>query len=144
MQDLFQDLETLFLIGKPHNRERGERPPAHGVNIAECIGGRNLAKSVGIVYDRSEEINRLDQRQVGRQLIHSRVVVGLKAHQDIWVGLFRQLGQHAVQNTWTQLGRSTRRFHQARQTNWRHRQLSVNAARKSSLAAAAKSITKAV
>jgi len=36
--------------------------------------------------------------------------------------LFRQLGQHAVQNTWTQLGRSTRRFDHRGQANWRHKQ----------------------
>jgi hypothetical protein len=55
-------------------------------------------------------------------LIHSSVVIGVEAHQDIWIGLFRQLGQHAVQNTWTQLGRSTRRFDHRGQANWTHRQ----------------------
>jgi len=36
--------------------------------------------------------------------------------------LFRQLGQHAVQNTWTQFGRSTRRFDHRGQTNQSHNQ----------------------
>jgi hypothetical protein len=34
-------------------------------------------------------------------LIHSRVIGGVKADQDVRVGLTGQLAQDRVQNTWT-------------------------------------------
>ena len=110
LENAFQDVEIASRVRKTHNGERRNRPASHGVNVAQRVGRGDLAEGVRVVHDGREEVHGLDQRQVGRELIHSRVVGGLKAYQDVRVGLFRQLGQHGVQNTWTQLGRSTRRL----------------------------------
>ena len=37
----------------------------HGVNVAERVGGGDLAEGVGIVHDRREKIHRLDERRSG-------------------------------------------------------------------------------
>ena len=117
LQDSLQYLDALFSVGESHDGERRDGSATHGVNIAQRVGRCNLAEDVGIVHNGRKEIHGLNQRQIGRESIHSRVVTGVKAHQDVWIGLFRQLGQYGVQNTWTQLGRSTRRFDQGGQAN---------------------------
>ena len=122
LEDSLQYLEALSFIRESHDGERGDGSATHGVNVAQRIGRRDLAEGVGIVHNGRKEIHGLNQCQVRAELIHSSVVIGVEAHQHIWGGLFRQLGQHAVQNTWTQLGRSTRRFDHHGQTNWRHNQ----------------------
>jgi hypothetical protein len=60
---------------------------AHGVDIAERVGGGDLAEDVRVVHDRREEIHGLDEGLVGRDLIHSGVVGVIEADQDIGVML---------------------------------------------------------
>ena len=63
------------------------RPPAHRIDVAERVGRRNLSEDVGIVNDGREEIDRLDERQLRRQLIHAGVVGGVEADQNIGIVL---------------------------------------------------------
>ena len=67
---------------------------AHGVNIAQRVRRRDLPEDIGIVDNRREEIDRVDDRKVGAQSIHPGVVAGFGADQH--VGIF-ELGQ-VVQN----------------------------------------------
>jgi hypothetical protein len=60
--------------GKTDQRQRCERLAAHGVNVAQRVGCGDLAESVRVVDDGSEEIDGLHQRLIGRDLIHSGVV----------------------------------------------------------------------
>ena len=112
-EDLFENRHLAADVGKSHDGKRRNRPPTHGVNVAQRICRRYLAKGVGVVHDGREEVHRLYQGQIGPQSVHSGVVGGVEANQDVRVGLFRELGEHRVQNPWTQLGRSTRRLHHA-------------------------------
>src|SRR5579863_10248470 len=64
----------IGLLWKTHQRQRRERLSAHGVNIAKCVGCRNLSERVSVVDDGREEIDSLDQRLIGGDLIHSGVV----------------------------------------------------------------------
>ena len=64
----------VALLGEADQGQRRDRPAAHGINIAERVGGRDLAEGVGVVDDGREEVHRLHQRQLGRELIHSGVV----------------------------------------------------------------------
>ena len=73
------------LIGKADHRERRKRPAAHGINIAERVGGRNLAEGVWIVDNGREEVDRLHERQLGRELIHAGVVGFIEANQHVRV-----------------------------------------------------------
>ena len=77
-EDSFEDCEVGFL-GKANQGEGGERTSAHGVDIAESIGGGDLAEGVRIVDDRGKEVDRLDERRLGRELIHAGVVGVIKA-----------------------------------------------------------------
>ena len=51
-EDAFENFEISFL-GKADQSERGERRAAHGVDIAERVGGGDLSEGVGIVDDRA-------------------------------------------------------------------------------------------
>ena len=73
-----QNLEIGF-FGKTYQRERSKRAAAHGINVTESVGGGDLPESVGIVHDRGEEIDSLNQRLIGRDLIHSGVVGVIEA-----------------------------------------------------------------
>ena len=80
------------ILGSPLVRKADQasalmRPAAHRVNIAERVGGRNLAEDVGIVNNGREEVDRLHQRQLGRELIHSGVVGCVEADQNIGIVL---------------------------------------------------------
>src|ERR1700677_5215662 len=77
-ENVFQNFEVSFL-GKTHQCQRSNRASAHGVDIAQRVGGGDLAENVGIIHDWREEIDGLHQSLIGRDLIHSGVVGVIKA-----------------------------------------------------------------
>src|SRR5262249_38128697 len=85
-QNSFQDVQVA-LFGKADHGQGTKRTAAHGVDVAQRVGGRNLSEGVGIVHNRSKEIYSLDQRLVGGDFVHAGVVGGVKADQNIWVML---------------------------------------------------------
>ena len=96
-EDLAEDLVGEFSRGKADDRQRGQRPPAHRINVAERIGRRDLAERVGIIDRGREDVDRLYQ---GRMLIeqeHARVVAGRHSHQHAGIGGRGEPGQHALQ-----------------------------------------------
>ena len=62
---------------------------AHGVDVAQRVGRRDLAEHVRVVDDRREEIDRVDDRQVAPQAEHSRIVGRFRADNHIGVALTR-------------------------------------------------------
>ena len=98
-------------LGRPaDNRERRDRAAAHGVDVAQRIDRGDGAEGVRVVHDRGEEIHRLDEGELRRQLVHAGVVGGVKPDQHILIGPTGHGGEHPVQQLWTQFGRSTRRL----------------------------------
>src|SRR5690242_2578411 len=85
-KDLLQDIEIAF-SGKAYDGQRGQGASAHGVNVAQGVGGRDLAESEWVVDDGSEEIHGLDQRLRGGNFVHSGVVGCAKANQNVRVML---------------------------------------------------------
>ena len=83
---LAQDRE-VGPLGEPHDRERGDRLPAHGVDVAQGVRGRDPPILVGIVHHGRDEVDRLHEREVGRDAIHARVVPGLRADEDVPIPL---------------------------------------------------------
>src|SRR4029077_5470019 len=77
----------ISLLGKADHGEGSKWTSAHGVDIAERVGGGDLAEDVRVVYDRREEIHGLHEGLVGSDLIHSGVVGVIEADQDIGVML---------------------------------------------------------
>ena len=81
-----EDVEIAF-IGKADDGQRGQGTSAHGVNVAQGIGGRDLAEGEWVVNDGSEEIYGLDERLCGGNFVHSGVVGCVKANQYVRVML---------------------------------------------------------
>ncbi len=76
-------ISKIAFFGKTDKRERSQRLSSHGVNVAERVGGGDLAEGVGIVHDGREKIHRLDERRLGREQIHAGVVGMIEADQNI-------------------------------------------------------------
>jgi hypothetical protein len=87
-QNALQEFPSLAFSGKHTRASEVSGLPAHGINIAQCIGRRDLSKRIRIVHDRREEIHRLHQRLIcGASQIHSGVVGMIEADQNIRVML---------------------------------------------------------
>jgi hypothetical protein len=63
IHDLGQRVEITF-GGIGENREGGDGAAPHGVDIAQRVGCGDCAECEGIVDDRREEVDRLDQGQI--------------------------------------------------------------------------------
>ncbi len=71
---------------------------AHGVHVGQGVGGRDLAKEIGVVRDRRKKVHRLHQRQLVADLVDRRVVALVKAHQQIGVAVDPDTLQQLAQN----------------------------------------------
>ena len=91
--------------------ERGNGAAAHGVDVAERVGGGDGAEGVRIVDDGREEIHGMHEGELRRQFVDAGIVGGIKPDQHVFIRPARYGGQHLVQQLWTQLGRSTRSLH---------------------------------
>ncbi len=100
--------------------QRGDRPSAHGVDVAQGVGGGDLAESVGIVHDGREEVDRLDQRHVGSELVNAGVVGVIETYKNIGIVLARQLAEHLVENRRAQFGSAATGFDRLGQPNALH------------------------
>ncbi len=85
-QHLFQHFQVAA-VGKADQRQRADRPAAHGVHVAERIGGGDLSEDVRVVNDGGKEIDGLDERQLRRELIHAGVVGGVEADEHVGIVL---------------------------------------------------------
>ena len=90
-------------MGNPTYVERQQRPPAHGVHVAQGVGRGYLAVRVGVVNYWRKEVERLDDRRVVVELVHGGVVSGGDADQQVWVGDRGQLAQNLGQVRRTEL-----------------------------------------
>ena len=70
-----------------------ERPPAHGVDVAQRIGCGNRSVGVRVVDDGREEIDRRDQRLVVAQPVDGSIVRVTETDQQVGiVSLVEQVG----------------------------------------------------
>ena len=86
-EDLGQDLQRELVVGEGRDIQRRDRAAVHGVDVRQGIRRRDPAERVRVVDQRREEIERLDQGEIGREAIHPRVVHGLGADQDVGIDL---------------------------------------------------------
>jgi hypothetical protein len=87
--DLFEDVQ-ISILWKAHDRQSADWPAAHRVDVAQCIGGGNLAEEERVVYQRRKEIDGLNESKVRRNLIDACVIGGVETNQQVWVPLFRE------------------------------------------------------
>jgi hypothetical protein len=70
-------------------------PAAHGVNVAQRIGGSDLAENERVVDQRGKEIDRLHEGGVRRDPIDARIVRCLETDQQVRIALLRKPRQHS-------------------------------------------------
>ena len=104
-QDGFERVQIAF-GRKRHNRQRGNRRAAHGVNVAQRVSRRDRAERERVVHHGREEIYRLHQRQIGSDAIHPGIVRGIVADQHVRIGDARQTPENFVQQFRTKFRRA--------------------------------------
>ena len=82
----------------------GDGASAHGVDVAQGVGGGDLAECVGIVDDGREEVDGLHQREVGSDFVNAGVVGVIEANQNVGIVLPGQLSQDFVEDGGAQFG----------------------------------------
>ena len=81
-QDLRQDA-FVQPLGPSQQVDGHEWLAAHGINIAQGIGGRDGAKVVGIINNRREEIGSGNDRALLIDLVNSRIIWLRQADQNL-------------------------------------------------------------
>ena len=96
-------------FGKAGDGQRGDRRPAHGPHVIDRIERGDAAVIERVVDNRREKIERLHQREIVAQSIHSGVVRFVETDQQIGIErLFLKPAQHLSEDARGQLSRSTR------------------------------------
>ena len=75
--------------GEPDHVEGQQGARAHGVDIAQGIGGRHQAELVGVVGNGREEVHCHDQSGLVVQPVDGGVVAGVDAHEQVGVARHR-------------------------------------------------------
>ena len=96
-EDIAEDGNIHFVDRKADDVHRGDRPPAHRIDVSERIRHCDPAEGVGIVHDGGEEIDGLDDGQVVAEPIHAGVLGMLHAYDQVRIGNERQILQRLLQ-----------------------------------------------
>ena len=116
-QDLEQILLDLVLGAIRHggDGQRARRLAAHGIDVAERVIGGDAAEQVGIVDERAEEVDGLDQHAVARgRGEDGGIVGGIEPDQQTAVSLWRQPMQDTREGIAADLGAATAAAHRRR------------------------------
>ena len=108
-QDLADDV-GVEVLGEGAQVQREERLGAHGVDVAERVGGRDGPKPVGVVDDRRKEVDGLHDGLGVIEAVDGGVIGRAKADQQVgeigWFEARLERPQHGGQGLGPQLGRS--------------------------------------
>ena len=118
-QDLAGHLQAQA-VGKAQQVEREHGTPAHGPDVREGVGGRNLAKQVRVVHHGREEVRGPHKAATVPQVVDVGVVRGVEAHEQARVLKARQVGEHLREVARRELRRAPGRFHELREPDARH------------------------
>ena len=101
------DFSAWTVFGNAGDGQRRSRFAAHRVDVAERVGGGDLAVRIRVVHDRGEEINGLHQRGSRRPSVHTRIVRGPVVDKDAVVIRARNVTQHVGELACGEFARST-------------------------------------
>ena len=87
-EDARDDLCRQHVDRHADQRQRHDRPAAHGIDVGNGVGGRDAPEVVGVVDDGHEEIGGGDQRLFVIELVDGGIVRGFDADQQL--GRYRQ------------------------------------------------------
>lgn len=79
---LLRHLRRQFGDRPAENGDRHDRFAAHGVHVADGVGGGDTAEIERIVDDRHEEVGGADDADAVADVVHRRVVTGFIADQQ--------------------------------------------------------------
>ena len=82
LQDLSDRCQRQHVDRHAHQRQRHDRPAAHGVHVADGVGGGDAPEVERVVDDGHEEVGGGDQRLLVVEAVDGGVVAGLDAHQQ--------------------------------------------------------------
>ena len=115
----FLDGLLLHAVGNAHDVEAELRLAAHGINIAEGIGRRDLPVKEGIVHNRRKKVRGLDQCPFLVQKINAGVITFVIAYQQTIIGMGSEALQKPGQGAGTHLGTAACTDRQLRQFHFR-------------------------
>ena len=90
--------------GESDDREGRYWRASHGPDVAEGVGRCDAAEGERIVHHGGEEIDGLDEREVGGDAVDARVVRGVEAYEDVSVGNVRERTEDLAEQAGTQFG----------------------------------------
>ncbi len=99
-QYLPQDRDIHRFNGETNQIHGCDGFTAHGIHIAEGIGGSYLPESVGVVNDRGKEIDGLDDGQIIGYFIYPGIVGAFQPDYQVRVGSKFQPAKGFVQVPW--------------------------------------------
>jgi hypothetical protein len=94
-QNCREHLERQLAGGKRDDVERSERLASHGVDVGQCVGGRDLPEVEWIIHNGGEEVNSLNEGQIVGHSENSRIVESLSSDQQSRICLDWKRGQRA-------------------------------------------------
>ncbi len=97
LNDLSQYGNIHLLKGKANQIHGRFRNSAHGIDIAQGIGSRNLAECIRVIDYRCKKIYRLDDGLIVGNLINAGIVRTVHTHNHMVIGWNFQAAQGALQ-----------------------------------------------
>ena len=102
-EDLPDDAVGQLADRHADDGQREQRPPAHGIDVGQRIGGGDAAELVGVVDDGHEEVGGRHDRLFVVQPVDGGVVAVLDADQQVGIGRCqvrreRGIGQDVAQH----------------------------------------------
>ncbi len=93
LEDPRQDRRVEVVDREGADVERRDRHPAHRIDVAQRVGRRDPAEVVRIVDDGREEVDGLDQGQIVREPVDTRIVARADADENVRIRRWRQVAQ---------------------------------------------------
>jgi hypothetical protein len=76
-------LDGDLIEGHSEDGQRHDRFGTHGIDVGNCIGGRDPPEVVGVIDDRHEKICRRNYAKIVANLPYRSIVASFGAHQEL-------------------------------------------------------------
>ena len=104
--DFGGDVGAQLVDGPTEDSNCHQGRTAHGVYVADGIGGGDLPEFKGIIHNGHEKIRGADNGSAVAQIVHRRIVFAFVAHQQAGIGSRGQSRQRlGFKDVFQQLGR---------------------------------------
>ena len=116
LQNLARDFLAELVNGPAKNGDGHEWFAPHGVDVTDRVGGSDATKRVRVVHNGHEKIRRADDAGAVSKVHDRRVVLGVVAHQQGWMGRSRfHAAEHGVEHRRCNLATAARAMRVLRQ-----------------------------